>query len=93
MKCLICGVVISHPKGQTRITQKCGVCRGVRNKVNAKPRGRLTMMRDWDKEEKDNDNFSGQVKRDEKDHDHHFDLFTGRCAICLKTREQLRKEW
>jgi len=51
------------------------------------------MMRDWDKEEKDNDNFSGQVKRDEKDHDHHFDLFTGRCAICLKTREQLRKEW
>lgn len=29
MRCLICKTVIKSPKGQTRETQKCGICRGV----------------------------------------------------------------
>jgi len=48
---------------------------------------------DWDTEENDHENFDGQVKRDGKEHEHHFDLITGRCAICTKTREDLRREW
>ncbi len=46
---------------------------------------------DWDKAERIP--FNGMEKKDPKHHEHHFDLFTGICAICLKSREQLRKEW
>lgn len=46
----------------------------------------------WDKEERD-DNSHGFQERDAKYHEHHFDPITHKCAICLKTREDLRKGW
>lgn len=46
-------------------------------------------MRDWD----DEDEFDGMQERDGKEHEHHFDRITGICAICLKTREDIRREW
>lgn len=45
----------------------------------------------WDEKEKEK--FDGFQKRDPKDHEHNFDPITGRCAICLKTREEIRKSW
>lgn len=48
-------------------------------------------MRNWDEEEKKP--FNGFAERDPKDHEHHFDPITHKCAMCLKTREELRKAW
>ncbi len=50
-------------------------------------------MKDWDEEEKKNDKFDGMQRRDGKEHEHNFDPITGICAICLKTREDIRKSW
>ncbi len=47
----------------------------------------------WDKKERETDERDGFKKRDPKDHEHNFDPITHKCAICLKTREDLRKEW
>lgn len=41
-------------------------------------------------EDNGNDGFE---ERDPKHHEHNFDPITGKCAICLKTRQELRKEW
>ncbi len=55
----------------------------------------MVIMRsvEWDKKEHEDEKFDGMRKRDPKNHEHNFDPITGICAICLKTREQLRKEW
>ena len=45
----------------------------------------------WDNEERKP--FDGQMQRDPKDCKHYFDIDTGKCVICLKTREQIRKDW
>lgn len=45
----------------------------------------------WD--DKERKPFDGLARRDGKEHEHHFDPITGKCAICLRTREQLRKDW
>ena len=49
------------------------------------------IMDKWD--DKERIPFDGFAKRDPKDHEHNFDPITGICAVCLKTREDLRKEW
>ena len=52
-------------------------------------------MDKWDKKEKEK--FDGFAKRNKKYHEHSFDSTPGvkdpKCIICLKTREQLRREW
>jgi len=42
MRCLDCDDVIRSPSGKTKETQRCGKCRGVPNKINAKSQGRLS---------------------------------------------------
>lgn len=44
----------------------------------------------WDEDEKRP--FDGQMARDPKDCPHYFDE-NGKYVSCLKTREDLRKEW
>ena len=48
-------------------------------------------MKDWDAEEKDNEDFDGMMSKDDVDHEHEFN--GGRCFHCNKTREELRREW
>jgi|APSaa5957512535_1039671.scaffolds.fasta_scaffold14028_9 hypothetical protein len=45
----------------------------------------------WDEDDKKP--FDGFMARDPKDCKHYFDVQTGKCRTCGKTREQIRKEW